>query len=205
MTSDKLVSVLEGLLVRAGGELVLHDLSRGVHVGDSARSQSEPVVRAEQGSHEGLTLGLVNLPGAVVVVLGPEVIEVSSEIGIDLILIHDVESSDGVSSPLVAGPLGELPDTGSGTHGVLLLNSIALEDVVQDVVLIGSVALGREVVGVGSIRALGGRSEGDTFDELDSLRLLSREAGSQKQDAEVFHFIMYNFYGIELYFKGSLL
>merc|ERR1719223_2599425 len=101
----------EGSLIRGGGELVLDDLRSGLHVGEGTWRQSESVVGAKESSHERLAFGLVDLASAVVVVFLPEVVEVSSHIGVNLIVLHDVELANDVGSPLRSGGLGQLPDT----------------------------------------------------------------------------------------------
>ena len=114
----------EGLLNGGGRELVLDDLGGGGHVRDSARGKSESVVGTKESSHEGLTLRLVDLAGTVVVVFLPEVVEVSSDVGVNLILLHDVKLANNISSPRGTGVLGELPDASAGTDGVSLLDSV---------------------------------------------------------------------------------
>ena len=179
-SGSKGVSVLEGLLFWGRRELVLVDLSGRVHVRQSTGSKSESVVWSEEGSQEGLTLRLVDLAGSVVVVLSPEVVEVGGHVSINLVVVHDVESSHDVGSPLGSGPLRELPHTGACAGGVSLLDSIALEDVVHDVVLVGTVALAGKVVSVGGVGAWGGRGESDSTCDLDGLRLLRGEESSQE-------------------------
>merc|ERR1712166_1284560 len=77
------ISVLECFFVWGGRELILMNLSRRVPVGKSTWSKSESVIWSEESSQESFTFSLVNFTGSVVIVLSPEVIEVSGNIGID--------------------------------------------------------------------------------------------------------------------------
>merc|ERR1719223_43667 len=140
----QVVSVSEGSggLSSDATEVVDDLLTGGVHVGEGTWGKSESVVGSEESSHEGLTLGSVDLAGSVVVVLVPEVLEVGSDVGVNLVVVHHVESSDDVGSPLGSGGLWQLVDSGSSTHWVSLFDLVSLEDVIHDIVLISSIALG---------------------------------------------------------------
>jgi len=143
------------------------DLSGTVEVGKGTWSKSESVVWTKEGSHEGLTLGLVDLSSSVIVILFPEVVEVGSDVVVNLIIIHNVESSDDISGPLWATSLWELPDSGTRSKWVLFLDSVSLENIVHDIILISTVALVGEMVGVTGVWSLGWWGEGDGSSSLE--------------------------------------
>merc|ERR1712086_45916 len=116
------------------------NLSGRSHVRESTWGKSKSVVWAEESSHKSFSFRLVDFSSSVVIVFFPEVIEVSSNIVINFIVIHNVESSNDIGGPFRTSSLWELPDTGSSTEWVLLFDSISLEDVIHNVVLISSIA-----------------------------------------------------------------
>jgi hypothetical protein len=170
----KRISVLEGILVGSRREFVLNDLRGRVHVSDGTLCKTESVVRTKESSDENLALRLVNLASSVVIVFLPEVIEVSVYVGINLVFSHHVEATNNIGGPVRSGALGELPDASSSAERVFLLNSVAFEDVVHNVVLVGTVALVREVIDMRGIRS---GSDGSPFGLLSNSLLDSHGRG----------------------------
>ena len=79
--------MVEGSNIWRGGELVLDQLTGGVHVGEGSWGKSESVVWTKKSSNESLSLGFVDLTSSVVIVLLSDAVEVSSDILVNLILI----------------------------------------------------------------------------------------------------------------------
>ena len=80
-----------------GGELVLDQLTGRIHIGESSWGESESVIWTKECANESLGLGLVDFASSVIVVLLPEVVEVGSDVLVDLVLLHNVELSDDIS------------------------------------------------------------------------------------------------------------
>ena len=109
------------------------------NVGERSWGQHELVQSSEEGSHEGVGLGDVDLSGVVNVEFSPGSWEELSHVGLHLSLRHLLGDEEDLSSGLLASILVE--DLGSGwlSSSVSGLDGVVVEDVVHDVVLVGSV------------------------------------------------------------------
>jgi len=136
-------------------ELILNIVSVGVHVWKGTWSKSESVVRSEKGSDESFSLWFVNFSSSIIIILSPEVVEVSSNVGINFVLLNNMKSSNDVCSPLGSWWFWKFPDTSSSSEWVSLFNSVSLKNIIHDIVLISTIALVRKMISVTCIRSFG--------------------------------------------------
>ena len=144
----------EFLFVWSSVELILNIVSMWVHVREGAWGESESVVWSKKGSHKCLSLWFVDFSSSVVIVFSPEVIEVSGNVGINFISLNNVESSNNISCPLWSWWFWKFPDSGSWSNWVSFFDSVSLENIVHNIILISSIALVGEMVGITCIRSL---------------------------------------------------
>ena len=145
----------EWLFIWSSVEFILDNVSMGVHVWEGTWGKSESVVGSKKSSDECLSFWFVDLSSSVIVIFGPEIIEVSGNVSINFICLNNVESSYDICCPLGSWGLWKFPDTCSGSNWVSLFNSVSLENIVDDIILVSSVAFIRKMICVTGVRSLG--------------------------------------------------
>ena len=145
----------EWLFIWSSMEFVLDNVSMGVHVREGAWGKSESVVGSKKSSHECLSFWFVDFSSSVIVIFGPEIIEVSGNVSINFIFLNNMESSNDICRPLWSWGLWKFPDTSSGSYWVSFFNSVSLENIVDDIILISSIAFIRKMISITGVRSLG--------------------------------------------------
>ena len=129
-------------------------------VGQRTRGEHELVQAAEEGAHEGVRLGDVDLAGIVEVELGPGARIELSHVGLHLGLRELLGDEHDLGASLLAAVLVQDLLARLLAGGVGDLDGVVVEDVVHDIILIGTeVAGGRSVGGGGRRISLGGQSD----------------------------------------------
>ena len=137
------------------------------------------VESSEEGSHEGVGLGDVNLASVVNIELSPGSWEELSHVGLHLGLRDLLGDKEDLSGGLLASILIEDLGTGGLSSSVGDWNGVMVEDIVHDIVLISTVVSGGWGIG-GSWWWWLGRVLGDGH---------SRSSGNEKHDGGVFHIL----------------
>ena len=114
-----------------------------LEVGEGSWGEDELVESSEEGSHEGVGLGDINLSGVVNIELSPGSWEELSHVGLHLGLGHLLGDEEDLSGGLLASILVEDLSTGGLSSGVGDWDGVVVEDVVHDIVLISTVVAGR--------------------------------------------------------------
>ena len=109
-----------------------------LNVSEGSWGEDELVESTEEGSHEGVGLGDVDLSGVVKVEFGPGSWEELSHVGLHLGLGHLLGDEEDLSASFLAAVL--LEDLGSSglTGGVGDWDGVVVEDVVHNIVLIST-------------------------------------------------------------------
>ena len=138
------------------------------------------VESSEEGSHEGVGLGDVNLSGVVDIELSPGSWEELGHVGLHLGLGDLLGDEEDLSGSLLASILVEDLLSGGLSGGVSHWNGVVVEDVVHNIVLVGTVVSRGWGVGSSWWWWLGNHS-------------LSGSAESGKdENAGIFHFKLIN-------------
>ena len=137
------------------------------------------VKSSEEGSHESVGLGDVDLASVVDIELSPGSWEELGHVGLHLGLGDLLGDEKDLSGGLLASVLVEDLGTGGLSSSVGDWNGVMVEDVVHDIVLISTVVSGGWGIG-GSWWWWLGRVLGDGH---------SRSSGNEKHDGGVFHIL----------------
>ena len=137
------------------------------------------VKSSEEGSHESVGFGDVDLAGVVDIELSPGSWEELSHVGLHLGLRDLLGDEKDLSGGLLASILVEDLGTGGLSSSVGDWDGVMVEDVVHDIVLISTVVSGGWGIG-GSWWWWLGRVLGDGH---------SRSSGNEKNDGGVFHIL----------------
>jgi hypothetical protein len=113
--------------------------SLDLDVGEGAWSKNELVKSSEKGSHEGVCFGDINLSSVVQVKLSPCSWEELGHVGFHLCFGNLLGDKEDLSSSLLASILVENFLSGLDSSSIGDWDSVMVEDVVHDIVLIGSV------------------------------------------------------------------
>ena len=119
-----------------------------LEIGEGSRGENKLVESAHEGSHEGVGLGDIDLTLVVQVVLGPGSGEELTHVGLHLSLRKLFGDEHNLGASLLAALLVEdlLSSLLAGSVGDL--NSVMVEDVVHDIILVGTeVSGGRSISG----------------------------------------------------------
>ena len=160
--------------------------SLDLDVGEGSWGKDELVESAHEGSHEGVGLGDVDFTGVVEVEFGPGSWEELSHVSLHLGLRDLLGDKKDLGACLLGTILVENLLSGLGTSFVGDLNSVMVEDVVHDIVLVGSEVSGGW--GISSswwwvLLLLFGEKNG-----VNWLRSGSSEEGGNNENRSVFHF-----------------
>ena len=129
-------------------------------VGEGSWGEDELVESSEEGSHEGVGLSDVDLTGVVDIELGPGSWEELSHVGLHLGLRELLGDEHDLGASLLAAILVQDLLASLLAGGVGDLDGVVVEDVVHDIILIGTeVAGGRSVGGGGRRRTSHGETE----------------------------------------------
>ena len=150
-----------------------------LEVGEGSWGEDELVESSEEGSHEGVGLGDVDLASVVDIELSPGSWEELSHVGLHLGLRDLLGDKKDLSGGLLASVLVEDLGTGGLSSSVGDWDGVMVEDVVHDIVLISTVVSGGWGIG-GSWWWWLGRVLGDGH---------SRSSGNEKHDGGVFHIL----------------
>ena len=151
-----------------------------LEVGEGSWGKDELVESSEEGSHEGVGLGDVNLSGVVNIELSPGSWEELSHVGLHLGLGDLLGDEEDLGGSLLASILVEDLLSGSLSSGVGHWDGVMVEDVVHNIVLISTVVAGRWGIGGSWWWWLGNHS-------------ISGSAESGKdENAGIFHFKLIN-------------
>ena len=110
-----------------------------LEVGEGSWGEDELVESSEEGSHEGVGLGDVNLASVVNIELSPGSWEELSHVGLHLGLRDLLRDEKDLGGGLLASILIEDLSTGGLSSGVGDWDSVMVEDVVHNIVLISTV------------------------------------------------------------------
>jgi len=140
------------------------------------------VQSAEEGSHEGVGLGDVDFARVVNVEFSPGSWEHRGHVGLHLSLGDLLGDEEDLGSGLLASILVE--DLGSGwlSSSVGGLDGVVVEDVVHDIILIGTVVSGGWGIG-------GGWSWIFLLVDSDGVGLLGSEESYEDNQVSIFHFL----------------
>ena len=157
-----------------------------LEVGEGSWGEDELVESSEEGSHEGVGLGDVDFARVVNVEFSPGSWEHRGHVGLHLSLGDLLGDEEDLSSSFLASIL--VKDLGSGwlASSVGGLNGVVVEDVVHDIILIGTVVSGGWGIG-------GGWSWIFLLVDGDSGSILSGEKSNDNEEAGVFHVCFYKF------------
>ena len=145
-------------------------------VSEGSWSKDELVESSEKGSHESVGLGNVNLSGVVNIELSPGSWEELGHVGLHLGLRDLLGDEKDLGGGLLATILVEDLGTGGLTSSVGDWDGVMVEDVVHDIVLIGTVVSRRW--GVGGSR---------WWWALDGHGFSSGNKGGKDENAGIFH------------------
>ena len=114
-----------------------------LEVGEGSWGEDELVESSEKGSHEGVGLGNINLSSVVDIELSPGSWEELRHVGLHLGLGDLLGDEKDLSGGLLASILVEDLSTGGLSSSVGDWDSVMVEDVVHNIVLISTVVAGR--------------------------------------------------------------
>ena len=107
-------------------------------VGEGSWGEDELVESTEEGSHEGMGLSDINLTGVVKVEFGPGSWEELSHVGLHLGLRDLLGDKEDLGASFLASVLLENLGSGGLSSGVGDWDGVMVEDVVHDIILIGT-------------------------------------------------------------------
>ena len=152
-------------------------------ISERSWGEDELVESSEEGSHEGVGLGDINLSGVVNVEFSPGSWEEFSHVGLHLGLRDLLGDEKDLGGGLLATILVEDLGTGGLTSSVGDWDGVMVEDVVHNIVLISTVVAGGWGIGGGWWWWLDGRVLGDGH---------SRGGGNKSgnnENAGIFHLL----------------
>ena len=152
-----------------------------LEVGEGSWGEDELVESSEEGSHEGVGLGDVDLAGVVDVELRPGSWEELRHVGLHLGLGDLLGDEKNLGGGLLASVLVEDLGTGGLSSSIGDWDSVMVEDVVHNIVLISTVVSGGSGIGGSWWWWLGSIVLGDGN---------SRSGGNEKYNNGVFHLLI---------------